>query len=122
MKTEVALVLDADFTKKLQSLALQMPVWIVNSPINTVIVKALRAQNSSYQLTEFFTDQFESKADSFHKIVDTVDEHHNELSQFPPYDTLLVYGLDIEDIDNNVLINLGFLQFQKTEYGFIARK
>lgn len=122
MKTEVALVLDADFSTKLQSIALQMPVWIVHSTVNTVIVKELRSQNISYQLTEFFPEQLESKADLFHKIVYSLDEHHNELSQDPPYNTLLVYGLDLEAIDENVLKELGFCQLQKTEFGFIARK
>lgn len=122
MKTEIALVLDTDFATELKRLALQMPVWIVKSPINSVVVKELRLQSDNYQLTEFFSEQFESKANSFHKIIYTLDEHHNELSQEPPYNTLLVYGLDLDTIDENELKELGFFQFQKTAYGFIARK
>jgi len=122
MKSEVALILDTDFTKDLQKLASEMPVWIVKSHNNAVMVKELRLQSNSYQLTEVFSEQLESNSNVFYRIIDTLDEHHNEVSQDPPYNTLLVYGLDLEAIDINILRELGFIKFQKTEYGFIAIK
>lgn len=122
MQNEVALVMDTDFSKQLKIVASYRPVWIVTSPINSVIVKELRSQSSSYQLTEFFPVQLDSMTNSFHEIVCSLDEHHDGLSQDHPYDTLLVYGLELGSIDKNVLREFGFFQFQKTEYGFIAKK
>ena len=122
MDIKVALVFETDFSKELSKLASQISVWIVKSPINTPIVKELRLQDSRYNLTEFLVLPLEPKPNLFHRIIYSLDEHHNQLSQDPPYNTLLVYGLGLESVDQNVLKELGFCQSTKTEYGFMAKK
>jgi hypothetical protein len=122
MKIEVALIMDANFSQNIEELVSRMPVWVVSSNRNSKVVKKIRLENENSQLTEFFPKKPESKVDMFRRIVFTVDEHHNEISQSTPYNVLLVYGLKLNDIDTHELSELGFMEFISTEYGFLANK
>jgi len=122
MSLQVALVLEENFADKLRQVALQMPVWVVKSTANTTVVDDLRLQCVSCELTEFFREESESVSEMFHRIVFSLDDHYNELSQDIPYRSLLVYGLDLESVNKNTLSELYFFYFHKTEYGFVAQK
>lgn len=87
----VMLVLDVEFGKKSDLLAKSCPLWIVDSKANREALEGSRANWRS--LTWFPLRGDESAAQLFARIAPSLDQHHNELAQDPPYSVLDVYGL-----------------------------
>jgi hypothetical protein len=125
----VALVLDAKFGEQLGQLASRVHTWVVDSPQNRVVAEKLWA--SERQLTEGSIERgittFKAISDADPEdwcaaIVGTIDVHHNELSHTPGYSCLEVYGLKFSDRLRPYFCDLGFTDFQDTDYGFRASK
>lgn len=129
MKTEqkgrqVALVLDPDFGSKLIDLAKAMPVWIVASHQNDPVIASVHAaiQMPAGTITAFPMRVGESCAATCERIVESLDQHHDEHSQTPGYTDLAVIGLSLGDVSLKPFLELGFSEFAQTANGFIARK
>lgn len=121
----VALVLDIDFTKKIAPLAEIMPIWIIDTPQNRIAVEKIRNAVSSRSvepITMFQSKPGESTEQSCERIVQSLDEHHNEYSQTPGYTELMIIGASLSKISLTPFLELEFNQFFSTETGFVAKK
>lgn len=91
---------------------------------NSDFIKALRRQpDPSTLITTFPRREGESNADLAERILYTLDDHHDEHSNgADAYDTLLVSGLTLQELKVDVFRDLGFSEFEESDFGFIARK
>lgn len=103
----VQLVVDLGFGQKLNLLANGHPLWIVESEANR---HALAGCPPPYRLVTWFRSRAnESPQQMFARITPSLDQHHSELAQDPPYDTLDVYGLPAETEVLSAVEDLGFV-------------
>ena len=123
--SQVTLVLDPAFGDGLIPMQELMPVWIVDSPQNQSVVEKIRNTQSSNGvkiITTFPTRERESLGMVCERIVQSLDDHHNEYSQTPGYSELRVIGVSLGDVSLKPFLELNFDQFVQTATGFIARK
>lgn len=114
----VALVFDPDFGAHVESIAKEMPVWIMESQGNNKAVdKARKSLRESVDITVFFYHPGESKNDYFARVLYSLDEHEGTISKPSGYDDLLIYGVFPDEVDVNVLNELGFADIEKTVFG-----
>ena len=120
MATTVAIVLDRQFADRLR--LLDAPdIWVIRSPANTAVTDHLRVAGFTSRVTTF-ADYLEPEAEAFDELLRTVDLHHGEFSQSPPYDRLEVYGLAFDDAAQEALGGIGFAVEALTASGFTARR
>jgi hypothetical protein len=123
MSNQVALVLDDEMPELVKSFFNRIPIWIVQTDENAECIKTLRHQpDSSTLVTTFPRREGESKADLAERIIYTLDDHHNEHARSNIYDTLLVSGLTLRELKEETFRDLGFSEFEETDFGFITRK
>lgn len=122
--TTVALVLDKEFGGHCLDLQKSMPVWIVDSPQNQLFVDRIRLNRPAEDaaVTVFQIRENELLSSVCERIVQSVDDHHNEFSQTPGYSELDVFGVSLADVSLRPFMELGFEEFVKSSTGFIARK
>lgn len=123
--SQIALVLDPEFGDELNLLQALMPVWIIESPRNQAVVEKNRHTQSSGEvelITTFQAREGESLAMVCERIVQSLDDHHNEYAQTPGYRELRVIGVSLGDVSLKPFLELDFDQFLCTATGFIARK
>lgn len=123
--SQVALVLERDFGEELISLSEHMPVWIIDSLQNRPVVEKIRNTKSSGAaeiITTFQAGDLESLEMACERIVQSLDEHHNDYSQTPGYSELMVIGVSLGDVSLKPFLELNFDQFSRTNKGFIAKK
>lgn len=90
--TSVYLIVDSKFNGDLKNKNKFSDIWIVDSLQNKEYIK-----NIPYQPVSVTWIQIKSNENSstvFMRILDALDQHHNEFAQHIPYDSLVVYGLD----------------------------
>lgn len=120
---KVALVLSQDFGDECFALQERMPIWIIESPQNQSAVDKIRAQSGgTRQITTFHLRGNESLSATCERIVQSLDDHHNESSQTPAYCELIVFGLSLAGVSLKPFLELGFEEFVETSTGFIAKK
>ena len=123
MSNQVALVVDGKVTETTQSFFNKIPVWIRRTNENDAFIKAAQQHAESGKLvTAFPAKEGESKRELVERILYTLDDHHNEHSHGETYDTLLVSGVTLQESALDSFRDLGFSEFDETEFGFIARK
>jgi hypothetical protein len=90
----VALVVDPECGQRIREIAARMPAWVVDTPTNRRAVRALRdeAAAGSARLTTFRSAPDETPEEACIQILPTLDLHHGELSQDPPYSAVEVIG------------------------------
>jgi hypothetical protein len=122
----VALVLDPEFGEKIVDLASRIHVWVVASPTNCSIAKALwgnqpiRTPSIETGITTFDVDLNATPEQWCKGILGTIDLHHGEHSHTPPYSRLEIYGLPFNDTLRLIFSDYGFTSFQQTDHGFKA--
>ncbi|WP_316413565.1 hypothetical protein [Mesoterricola silvestris] len=92
MKNSVALVLDESFGNRLSNLAEEMPVWILSSEINDMAVRAARHSHGEGRITTLMRRDGESQEDLLARALYAIEEHHGEVSQSHPYDSVEIHG------------------------------
>jgi hypothetical protein len=124
MAVRVGLILDLDYSGKLEALCLDMPVWIVDSPKNLSIAKQLRANNSfpGNQITNFSLKAGESLSHACERIINSLDQHYNEYAENGGYIELDVKGVTFNEVSMQPFYELGFTKFVQANNGFIAYK
>ncbi|WP_426173001.1 hypothetical protein [Massilia sp. TWR1-2-2] len=121
--SQVVLVLDPKLSETDFFLTDGMPLWIVESAQNRTVVEKIRsAGNAPDSITFFPLRGNESPRTACERIVQSLDEHHDECSQTPAYDELTVVGVGIDEVSLAPFVELGFTQFQVSTLGFIAKK
>ena len=98
-----------------------MPVWINSSLIDSSALDDLR-RAAAFGVTTFFDQPGDDMRDSTSRALYSLDEHHNEVSQAPPYSDLQVFGARLGAIDESVLRDLGFAEFSSTNGDSRPRK
>lgn len=119
----IALVLDPSFGTRIEALAKKMPVWIVESKVNTEAVNKIRECSSNFfEVTVFFRRAGESNKEQFVRALYGLDEHHGEASIPGGYNNLLIYSISPAEIDWQVLKELEFGNIRQTGFGWEAHK
>jgi hypothetical protein len=126
----VALVVDASFGDRLLPLAQRMHTWVVDAPANKEAAKRYwaklpepRAQGIEQGITTFVIHDPDGKPEEWCAgIIGSLDIHHNEYSHSPGYAVLEVYGAQPTDEVKVAFREYGLLNFQPTDFGFVARK
>jgi hypothetical protein len=103
----VLLIVDPQFGEKPALLPHSHPVWIVESEANRDALK--NSPTPCGPITWFPLRRGESAAQVFARIAQSLDQHHNDLAQDPPYDTLDVYGLPAGTNMLSSVRDLGFV-------------
>lgn len=123
---KVVLVLDPNFGDKLESLASQSHVWIIDTPHNQAIAtKHWQTHPQDKIETGITTFKFSSNKaleEVCLGILDTIDLHHGKYSSNPPYSILEIVGLPISEEIQAALEELGFKVFEPTPDGFRASR
>jgi hypothetical protein len=122
--SQVTLVLDLTFGEKLIEVGQVMPVWIIDSSENRPVVEQLRknAHDLSQSITLFAAKKDEPIETACDRIVQSLDEHHNDFSQTPGYSWLRVIGVSLEEVNLKSFLDLNFDHFCLTSNGFLAKK
>lgn len=122
---QVALVLDRNFGEGLIPLSELMPVWIIDSLQNRAVVEKIRNTGSSGTarlVTTFPARELEPLEMTCERILQSLDEHHNDCSQTPGYSELNVIGVSLGEVSLKPFLELNFDQFLRTDKGFNAKK
>lgn len=103
----VLLIVDPKFDHKPEFHLQSGPIWIAESKANREALE--NSRTSCGPITWFPLRKGESAEQVFARIVQSLDQHHNELAQVPPYDTLDVYGISADKDILNFVRDLGFV-------------
>ncbi len=120
------IVVDREFGDKLAEIERDAPVWIVDTPVNKIVVRRLSSehpqQNHLTGITTF--DDFESFSpeDLLLSEFDTIDLHHGVYSAAPPYTVIEVVGASLTARVKNELSEYGFDEFCPRPTGFTAKR
>lgn len=118
---KVALILDRDYGEKLEVLATEMAVWIIESPVNKTVARKLwdRRPKLPHMITTFVEP---STVDDgcFESLMDNIELHHGFYSQTPPFSELEVFELKPTPAVEQVLADFGFALADPTVTGFRA--
>lgn len=115
----VAIVLAPSSESELRAIPSGSPTWIASTPkLQPTIALARRL---GLPVTELFPNGA-SAWEWLSNHLDSVDQHHNEFSQEPPYSKLLVFGVQLSAAVGPLLAPFGFSLTTAEPYGFSALK
>lgn len=121
---KVYVVVEREFGEKLSKLATGVPVWIVDTPLNTAAAQRLRKGRKTEDhlsgITTFKGSESLSAEDLLVSQLDAIDLHHGTYSASPPYTILEVFGVPLGDRIKAELSEFGFNEFDITSTGFCA--
>jgi hypothetical protein len=120
----VGLVVDSEWGERVRELAARMPVWVVDTPANRAAVTALREEASDRyaSVTTFRSTAAETPEQACIRILPTLDTHHNELAQTPPYSAVEIVGAQPTDILREAFEAFQLTVFDMSEHGFVVRR
>src|SRR5437016_14169631 len=109
---EVALVVDPEFREGLALLGSRMPLWVVNTPQNSIIASRFLSKRQGTQdgpdVTVFDVDPTQTPEDWACDIIKNIDLHHGHYSHDPPFSVMEVYGVDPTPRLRKELLGIGF--------------
>ena len=121
---EVGIVVDTRFGDRIGELVRDMPIWVVDTPINRAAAEQLwRADPSRTHLqgvTTFKVDLSETPDDWCNDILQAVDLHHGDHSHDPPYSSVVVIGTNLSARLRGLFEGYGFGEFTVEDRGFRA--
>ena len=120
MSETVVVVFDRDFAHRLDEL-MGRDSWIVGSPVNSPAIEQIWKTDRDFSVT-VFKDYGEPLEDAFDEILATVDLHHGEFSEDPPYRRVEVFGVQPDQPALASLARFGFELEAATRDGFVARR
>ena len=124
----IALVVDPEFGDKLSSVAARVHTWAVDTPENRRVAERLWAAlpaPGEYNIENgvtAFTPRGTGPEEWCISVIEEVDLHHNHHSHDPGYTVLEVYGVTLSPRIREGFEEYGFVRFDETADGFIARK
>ncbi len=120
----VGIVVDAQFGNRIGQLAREMPVWVVDTPVNRAAAEQLWREDPGRTklegITTFKVDLSGTPNDWCRDILQDVDLHHGELSHDPPYGSVVVIGTGLSVELRAVFESYGFREFSVEGQGFRA--
>ncbi|MGK6306014.1 RHS repeat-associated core domain-containing protein [Variovorax sp. DT-64] len=120
MSRFVMLVLQSDSQLFVRRIAREVPVWIADTQANAQIKAS--STGDPEQMTWFPLRAGESLEQAAARIAVSLDDHYNEHSQQPGYDTLVVQGVDAAAMPMDIFKDLGFVDFEESRFGLVASK
>lgn len=122
-------MVDPAFGERLFPLAQRIHTWAVGTPTNEGIAEqfwAGRPKPIAHEIERGITT-FIYKPDRDPEswrapIIRSLDDHHNRYAHTPGYTVLEVYGARPSVDVQKAFEECGFLEFEVTDFGFIARK
>ena len=122
----VYVVVDPVFGERLASLPLGIPVWIVDTPTNRLVVERLWKErpggNHLTGITVFNDRKGASAEDVLIDELDMIDLHHGGYSHEPPYTKLQVFGTALSKRIEIKFAEYGFNRFSSIPGGFEATR
>ena len=122
--TTVAIVLDPEYGSELLAVAPLHPVWIVDSAANRPTIEAVwaerRAAKVPREVNVFRAIDGLSAAEHVTALMRSVAAAHGPSVQDPPYRTLIVEGVPLDDALNALLLARGAISTRATKRGFTA--
>jgi hypothetical protein len=122
---KVSIIVDPEFGNRLQIVANETPVWIVDSPLNKSAAEDLwkshRKQSYLDGVTTFHVEPNSTPEKWCANIIGTVDEHHGEYSHDPPYSIVEVIGVKLTTRLRHAFEECGLNEFVETTEGFEAK-
>jgi hypothetical protein len=120
----VTLIVGSEFAGDLLSLALSSHVWISDKAVDIKEVRRIW-ENRTYKkgkgsLTTFIA--CESPEDSVADMLLTIDLHHGEYSQEPPWHIITVIGAQPTHEIREILSSLGVDSVEETADGFCGQR
>ena len=122
---KVIVILDPIFGDRIVEMASCAHVWAVDSPKNRAAVERhmqeiksrdIVPQEANLTLTLCHWSKFDPHA------VETLEDHHGEYAQTPPWKEVEVIGSRLDHQTKELLMEYGFHRFKKTAQGFLATK
>jgi hypothetical protein len=120
MSRFVMLVLQTESPLFVKRIAREIPVWIADTQANAPIKAS--STSESQQITWFPIRAGESLGQAAARIAGSLDDHYNENSQQPGYDTLVMQGVNLQAVPIDALKELGFVDFEESRFGLVAYK
>jgi hypothetical protein len=120
----VFVVVDREYSDRLDELAQTGPLWIVDTPSNRDVAQSIWAANPNRghleSVTTFKFGEGCSSEDILVNELDTIELHHGTYSANPSYTVLEVIGTGMSARLKAELSKFGFDEFQETSQGFRA--
>lgn len=120
----VTVVLDPTYGDHLLLIPADVPVWIVDSPVNRAAAQQAWSQRGTeshlHGVTTFTFRETESAEDTLMAELSTIDLHHGPYSAHPPYTIIDVIGATLSDMIKAEMGRFGFDKFQPMAFGFRA--
>jgi len=104
MSHEVFFILDASFQGDLWKLLRRGHVWLLKSPKNQVLARAVwDRETEDYSPVRGVTtfDGSGNSTEEFYRFLPTIDEHHGEHSAPEPWDVIHVMGVPFDRVQPN---------------------
>ncbi len=104
MSHAVFFVLDAGFPGDLWKLSRRGHVWLLRSPENEALARAVWDRETEGYSRERGVTTFDGSGDSiddFYSFLGTIDEHHGEYSAPKPWDVIHVMGVPFDRVQRN---------------------
>ena len=127
--TIVHVIVDPDYGEGLRGLPADGPAWVADTSTNHPVIKSIWTSNPAEPDRGFLTGitSFQVAADKTPEdwllgVLDSVEEHHSEYSQTPPYSILRVIGTVLTPGIRAQLENYDFVKFEDLPDGFVAHK
>ena len=125
----VVLVVDTAFGARAGEVAERAHVWLVESPENQAAARtfwAVSTQTANPGASEgsvtTFTGRGALPADWAAEMVDTIEDHHNEHAQHPPYSKLVILGTSSTPQLVESLAAAGFKVIKNGPYKVVAER
>ena len=122
MAHTVALVLSADSIALFERLARDIPVWVADTPEHLSFKDTLRQGEERPRVTWFPLREGEELERAAIRIIFSLDQHYDELSQEIGYEALWVVGVPCKPTYLTEIEQLGFVSVQPVLGGFLAMK
>lgn len=118
----VHVIVAPEYGERLRDLPGDEAIWVADTATNHPVIKSIWATHSVDRITSFQVPADKTPEDWLLGVLDSVDVHHNEYSQTPPYSTLRVTGTVLTPRIRVKLESYQFVEFEDSPEGFVAYK
>ncbi len=124
----VHVIVAGDFGERLRDLPLDEPVWVADTPSNHPVLRSIWAARPAdiprtlAGITSFQVAESQLPEDWLLGILGTIQLHHGEYSQSPPYSELRVIGTALTPRLRSELSEYDFADYEDLPDGFVAHK
>ena len=125
----VHVIVAPDYGEGLRGLPADEAAWVADTPTNHGVINSIWRSNPAKPSRGYLTGitSFKVAADKIPEdwlrgVLNSVEEHHGEYSQTPPYSILRVVGTVLTPRIRAQLESYGFVKFEDFRDGFVAHK